>query len=283
MIRTTTVVFSLALAGCATMQNVRSASELLGCSEDAITEVARPAASGRGLYSGCGGTVACLESGSCFLAHRAADVVPLPGLTRYETMVHATLVNALRETVGEERGSPGVCSAGFSGGGGMSNPGPFAVILLPVLAVVAAVAIGCAASNAEQADRVQRRDELRRNIRELEDRVHPLSPSGCTPEERRRLDLGLAMRLTASVCRPPVAASVTLEPPDDAEELEEAPAPPEPPPGVLRAPLRVPPRAQTSTQAHPRAQPSEPPAAAAPAEGRAGDARVLDNALRGRR
>jgi hypothetical protein len=281
MIRTATFVLTLALSGCATMQNVRSASELLGCSEDAITEVARPAASARGLYSGCGGTVACLESGSCFIAHRAGDVVPLPGLTRYETMVHAALVNALRETVGEQSGSPGVCSGGFSGGGGMGNPGPAAIIILPLLVVVAAVAIGCAASNAGQADRVQRRDELRRNIRDLEDRVHPVSPSGCTAEERRRLDLALAMRLTASVCRP-LVAGVTSEPPDDAEDLDEAPPPPEPP-GVLREPLRVPPRAQPSTQEHLPAQPSDPPAAAARAEGRAGEARVLDNALRGRR
>jgi hypothetical protein len=282
-----TVVLFLALAGCATTRNVSTASELLGCSEDAVTEVAGHGGSPQGLYSGCGGTVACLESGGCFVAHRSVDVVPLPGLTRSETALHASLVRALREVEGGETGgSSGVCSGGFSGGGGIGNPGPFAVILLPVLAVGALVAIGCAADNAAQANRAARRKELREEVRAIEDRVHPASPSGCTEQERRQLGYGLALRLSSSVCGPRVEARASVEPPSEDEEPDEAPPPPEPPaPDRIRTPLKVPSHAVASAQAQPPAEPHETrsPSVGARAEEPAGGAHVLDNALRGRR
>jgi hypothetical protein len=287
--RLATVVLSLVLAGCATTRNVSVASELLGCSEDHITEVASHGASPQGLYSGCGGTVACLESGGCFVAHRSVDVVPLPGLTRSETALHMSLVSALREVEGTASGSSGGCSVGWSGGGGMGNPGPFAVILLPVMAVVALVAIGCAVDNAAQADRTARRKELREHIRAIEDRIQPAGPSGCTEQERRQLAYGLALRLPSSVCGRRVERLAIVEPPADDPDPDDAPPPPEPPaPERIRTPLRVPPRATPSTPAPPPAEPHETlrpaaPPVAAREDDPAGGAHVLDNALRGRR
>jgi hypothetical protein len=225
------VLLTLLATGCATMRNTHATSDLLGCSEEQVAEVARQqpeqplaaeATPELTWYQGCGSTVVCTADSTCFVSRwpppapnepprvvDGKDLRPrreshLPGLTYAETARREYLVQQVGKA-GVARGSGGSnCGAGFNLGG-IGGGGAGVLVALPVLVGMAAIlAAACAVDSAAhtQGDGEGERGNLRAELIAIEARIHPEHESGCTAEEFAQVyELTLQERSVGSICK----------------------------------------------------------------------------------
>lgn len=253
------------MSGCVTARNVSAARALTGCDEKEIVEIAaQPASTGYAVepapelswYRACGKTTVCApgpEGSRCFEAPvleggrpvvvegerlRPRREYRLPGLTHAETVRWEELL-AEREGLGQPGGPPHT-SCWFGGGLGGGGGGEGAILLIPLIAVLGLIAIGCAAENAVEQGKLDRATAIGTELFELQRKLRPQAGMGlCSNDERAEL---ARARVSASVvdrlCTPKVARQpkivVPVPPPVDVD------APLSPPPMIGPGPVDEP-------------------------------------------